>query len=258
MTSSGGLFWAQDNDSVSDSAEPHTRLRISTRKLQRYMGITSARRLPRHQHLHWRGLWFKAAGTAYGRYWHDASLLPEPQSAGPSGDATLDSQAVLCHCKPIEDSRAKAGSESRFPDIPDRLDIYLLLRGQFNAFAFSGATVAATIRRTERAIPYIQKLCDWESDRDGGRYRRCRAASQLQRRLGRSPDRYEVELAHAKSALKLLGFQLPGRPRLRAVAWQEQLNKLGLDVEIDTGVGRRVCNWIANSMHQAYLDAQSR
>lgn len=202
------------------------------RPINRYGSTTAVGGLPRHRDLHWRGLWHPASGRVYGKFSPFDDLLEcvPPRSRRKPFEPWDGS--ILCHSKPIDDAREPVGSESRYPDIPDRLDVYLLLRHQFDAIAFAGRTIAATIRRTEETFSTILQLREWELDREGGRYRRTRGRSQLARSLAREPTRTEIERQHAASALRAIGLKWPRKPNDRQRQWKQCLIDLGLTVEV--------------------------
>ncbi|TWU06514.1 hypothetical protein [Stieleria varia] len=200
--------------------------------LNRYAASDSYLNLPRHACMHWRGLLQPASGAVSGQFLVDERLLPGVPPGSRKSEFVPHHQAILCHCKPLNDQWEPVGSENRYPDIPDRWDIYLLMRHQYDAIAFTGKTHAAVIRRTDATHGTILKLRDWEADPSGGLYRRTRVKSQLHRRLGRNPYPYEIERAHAKTALTYLGYELPGKPKPRHKLWPERLRKLGFEVEI--------------------------
>lgn len=201
-------------------------------RLNRYAASDSYRNLPRHALFHWRGLFQPASGAVSGKYLVDERLLPGVPPNSRKSEFVPDHEAILCHCKPLDDHRQPVGSENRYPDIRDRWDLYLLMRHQYAAIAFTGKTRAAIIRRTGATYRTILKLRDWEADSAGGLYRRTRVKSQLRRRLRRIPYPYEIERAHAKTALTHLGYKLPGKPRPRHNCWPDLLRNLGFDVEI--------------------------
>ncbi|MDA8745233.1 hypothetical protein N9N28_11415 [Rubripirellula amarantea] len=200
--------------------------------LQRYLGSSCYANLPRHAKLHWRGLLQPKSGAVNGRFMVDERLLPDVPPNGRRSEFEPYNEAVLCHCKPLDDRWEKIGSENRYPDIPDRWDIYLLMRHQFAAIAFTGKTRAAIIRRNDATYRTILKLRDWEADPAGGLYRRTRVKSQLRRSLGRIAYPHEVERAHAKTALSFLGLKFPGKPEPRHEHWPDLLRDLGFSVEI--------------------------
>lgn len=204
--------------------------------LQCYLGSGSYSNLPRHPKMHWRGLLQPKTGAVHGQWLMDERLLPAVPASGRRSEFVCYNEAVLCHCKPIDDHWEPVGSENRYPDIPDRWDLYLLLTRQYNAIAFTGKTQAAIIHRTEATYRTILKLRDWESDPAGGLYRRTRVKSQLRRRLRRIPYAHEIERAHAKTALTHLGLKLPAKPNDRLKNWHKSIEQLGLTVEIATVV----------------------
>ena len=202
--------------------------------LHHYQPAKHAGALPRHTTAHWRGLWEPNTGILRGRYFGCDDLLPSLVSNNPDFGFQDWESHVLCHSKPLDDRGKPVGCEGRYPDIPDRLDIYILLRHRFNAIAFSGRSRAAVIRRTEATYPTILKLRDWESSRESGRYRRSRGRSQLRRALNREPTRTELERQHATSALRAVGLRWPRNPKERALQWLECLGAIGLTVDLTT------------------------
>ncbi|MEO2013185.1 MAG: hypothetical protein ABGZ53_02325 [Fuerstiella sp.] len=205
------------------------------RGLTKYSASSSHRDLPRHPELHWRGLLFPDHGDVYGKFQPTEQLLPPVDPNSQRGEYNRG-YAILCHCKPFCDRSQPFGSENRYPDIPDRWDLYLLLQHQYDAIAFTGKTVGAIIRRTERSSPKIEELQQWETNPKGGRYRRTRVRSQLKNRLGRSPYPWEVERAHAKSALRYLKLKWTDKPNRRHQEWPHCLHKLGLETEISRDI----------------------
>lgn len=205
-------------------------------RLQPYPGSDSYRNLPRHPKMHWRGLLQPKTGKVHGKWLMDERLLPAAPKNSPRSEFVPDHEAVLCHCKPLDDQWEPVGSENRYSNIPDRRDIYLLLTRQYNAIAFTGKTQAAIIHRTEATYRTILKLRDWESDPAGGLYRRTRVKSQLRRRLRRIPYQHEIERAHAKTALTYLGLKFPAKPNDRLKNWHKSVEQLGLTVEVSTDI----------------------
>jgi hypothetical protein len=204
--------------------------------LQRYVESKSYKNLPRHAKMHWRGLLQPASGAVLGRFQVDECLLPEVRAGRGASEFKPYEHAILCHCKPLDERWESVGSENRHCDVPDRWDIYLLMRHQYAEIAFTGKTLAAVIRRSERTYRTILNLRDWESDPAGGLYRRSRVKSQLRRRLHRVPFDHEVERAHAKTALAYLGLKLPGKPNHRREDWPGLLEKLGFEIDLNKDI----------------------
>ena len=186
--------------------------------------------LPRHADWHWRGIWNQTTQKVLGPYFPKDQLLEETHSARSGKDFVND--WTLCHNKPLKPAEGVLRGDSRYPDIPDRLDVYLLVASQFSSFAFSGDKQGAVIRCTPATAETIQRLRDWESDATKGRYRRTRGRAQLQKRRGRSPSSLEIEHQFARSALRAAGLVWPRNPRERAKKWPECLRQLGLHVEL--------------------------
>lgn len=188
--------------------------------------------LPRHPTSHFRGVLIPGHST-YGMFLDSAEMLPQFFPRKHRREFVPWEGAVLVHCKPLdhEDNRVRSGhpgDENRFPDIPDRWDIYLLLRHQFDSFAFTGATMAAMICRTERSWRAILQLRDWEqSSRGRNRYNRIKRRLE---KLGQQPTEYQVWRSYAASALRHLGLSWPGKPNERRAAWVHCVQALGLVV----------------------------
>jgi hypothetical protein len=202
-----------------------------------YARTQSFTELPRHSDFHWRGLWQPDPGYVHGMFSESDDLLPAVAGKSRRKEFVPYCEAVLCHNKPIDSRYPRRGCESKYPDIPDRLDIYFLLRHQYSAIAFAGRTIAAIIRRTEDSYPAILRLRDWEADRASGRYRRSRGRSQLRRAMGREPDQMTVDRQHANSALRALGLVWPGKPSDRHKQWADCLRGIGLAVETSADLG---------------------
>lgn len=202
-----------------------------------YARAKSFTELPRHNDLHWRGLWQPDPGFVHGMFSESDDLLPPVHGKSRKKEFVPYGKAVLCHSKPIDNRNQRRGCESRYPDIPDRLDIYLLLRHQYSAIAFAGRTIAAIIQRTEDSYPVLLRLRDWEADRASGRYRRSRGRSQLRRAMGREPDQMTVDRQHANSALRAFGLVWPGKPSDRHKQWADCLRGIGLTVETSADLG---------------------
>lgn len=220
--------------------------------LQRYMGSDSYWNLPRHAKMHWRGFLQPASGAVNGKFQIDERLLPAVPPSGKRSEFEPYGDAILCHCKPLDDRWETVGSENRHPDVPDRWDIYMLMRHQYDAIAFTGKTLAAVIRRTEKTYRTILNLRDWENNPAGGKYRRSRVKSQLRRRLKRTPFHHEIERAHAKTALSHLGLKLPGKPNHRREAWPGLLSALGFDIELFKGVSPNNHTAMSDKMIREY------
>ena len=192
--------------------------------------------IPRSPHRHFRGIMVEG-GRTFGRFGENAAMLPlfDPKKhMSPPFDPR--DETVLVHCKPLHhpDDRMgcltdKLGDENRYPDIPDRLDLLLLLRHQFDAIAFTGRTTAAKITRSEKTWPTILKLRDWEQS-PSGRHRFNRIKHRMEK-LGQKPPEYEVWRRYAATALRHVGLHWPDKPRLRMRKWPDSLSEIGLTVE---------------------------
>jgi len=226
--------------------------------LQRYAASTSFNNLPRHAIMHWRGLLQPSSGAVNGLWKIDERLLPGVPPGSRKSEFEPRHAAILCHCKPLDDSKEPVGSENRHSDVPDRWDIYLLMTHQYEAIAFTGKTLASIIRRTAATYQTILKLRDWEANADGGLYRRSRVKSQLRRSLGRTAYSYEIERAHAKTALSHLGLKLPDKPKARRQRWPDLLRELGFSVEVTDEVEptkhRAMSSKMINDYRQRYPD----
>lgn len=247
--SSSGVMTSQTVEEQVHAFTHNPHLSIA-KPLQKYAQASRVIDLPRHASLHWRGLWQPNLGHVHGRFRPFDELLPAVPVNSRRTEFTTSEAAVLCHCKPFDDRKQPVENESLYPDIPDRLDLYFLLRHQFDAIAFVGKTLAAIIRRTDETYPTILRLRDWEADRNGGRYRRVRGRSQLRRTLGREPTNLQIERQHAISALRAIGLCWPGNPKLRHKQWVECLSMIGLSAEISKDLGPTQHRAISTEMQQ--------
>ncbi len=202
------------------------------RPLNKYKPASIASDLPKHETRHWRGLWIPKENRLLGRFAADDEFLPLAQPESRKTRFVPPPETILCHSKPSGDSSIVVGSESRFPDIPDRLDIYFLLRHQFHAIAFNGKRIGAVIRRTQKTNTKINQLHAWENERSTGKYRKTRARAQFRNRKGFEPPELELERIVAVSALRYLGLKWPGKPNERKKRWVKNLEILGLTVEV--------------------------
>lgn len=171
--------------------------------------------LPQSETMHFRG--FLSEGrTLWGRQsWTPEMLLP-PKPGAQTFDPFPGS--ILCHTKPMKD---------RFVDIPDRWDIYMLLRYKLKDFGFAGKNVVAKITRTEATWPTILKLRDWEESHP---YRR----SRLKALYPNDPP-YAIDERYSESAMRAIKLKWPGKPNHRKREWPKCFRDIGLDVEILRG-----------------------
>jgi len=168
---------------------------------------------------HFRGV-LKDDKTLVGQYCQDPRLLPPPE--GPRRSSyEVNSSTILCHAKPKTDP---------FVDIPDRLDIYLLLRYSSERFGFVGDNCRAMISKSEKTWQKNLELRDWELNHP---YRRSRLVARYKQDRQIEPPEYEIEESYAKSALKGIGLVWPGKPYERHRDWPKCLRAIGLDVTWD-------------------------
>ncbi len=218
--------------SSQGSPSPYLRLlEINRRNLNRYGNTLSVIGLPRDLTLHWRGIWHTSEGRVFGRFDDRDVVLQERaydrrQPPKLSGDSW-----ILCHNKPIRCTSVARGDEARFPDIPDRLDLFFLLVSQFESIAFVGLRTAAVISRCHHTDGAMARLADWLRDPDRGKYRQSRGRAQLKRRRRCVPPDRDVYRQFARSALRAAGLRWPGKPRDREREWPDCLKELGLSVE---------------------------
>ena len=171
--------------------------------------------LPRSDTLHFRG--FLSEGqTLWGRQSWTPEMLFPPEPGAQKFDPYFGS--ILCHTKPLRD---------RYVDIPDRWDIYMLLRYKLVHFGFAGKNAVAKITRTEKTWPTILKLRDWEESHP---YR----VNRLKALYSKAPS-YEIEQRYAESAIRAIGLEWPGKPNHRKREWPKCFRDIGLEVEILLG-----------------------
>lgn len=154
-----------------------------------------------------------------GKFQPTPSLLPPPKFPRTTS-YEVRATTILCHAKPTTDP---------FADIPDRWDIYLLLRHQFNRFGFVGANCRAMISKSEKTWATILELRNWELEHP---YRR----NRLLAKHPNAPE-YEIEKRYAESALRAIKLEWPRKPYDRHRDWPKCLRDIGLDVtwyEADT------------------------
>ncbi len=215
------------------------RLEIRTKVLSVFRSTHSAEGLPTDATRHWRGVWNPEWGRVYGRYDASDRLLSELAPGSNSVSWLTGECWTLCHSKPRTCAHAVRGDEARYPDVPDRLDIFLLLTTQFESIAFAGVKMAAVIRRSPRTVKTLEILDEWLKDPDGGLYRRSRGRAQQRRRWQRTPTSMELDRQTARSALWAIRLEWPGKPRDRERDWPSCLDKIGLDVELFPCSGSR-------------------
>lgn len=210
-------------------------LHFRTGDLQRYANTPEVIGLPRDLSQHWRGIWNTLERRVYGRFNAEDVLLPESGDRRNNAGWLTGDSWTLCHNKPISSSSVVRGDESRFPDIPDRLDLFFLLVSQFKSIAFVGVRKAAMIQRNNETIETkraMEKLVDWLNDPARGKYRKSRGRAQLRRRRRSVPTEQEVLRQFARSALRAAGLRWPRKPRDREREWPNCFRELGLTVEL--------------------------
>lgn len=199
--------------------------------------------IPRSDTRHFRGIMIEGS-RSYGRFRATPELLPIYDSSKHCYPFDLISDAILVHCKPLNhlDNREgtldeKLGDENRYPDMPDRLDIYLLLKHRLSSIAFTGPAVAAKISLGGCTLPTIERLAEFEASRKGQqRYNRIKYRLQS---LGLQPQHHEIMRSYASTALRAVGLEWPDKPRVRHRQWPASLERIGLAVETSPASANR-------------------
>ena len=174
--------------------------------------------LPRKAQQHFRGILDVGCST-YGRFDDTPRFFPARVKPLSYGLARIAEDTIICHTKPIGD---------RFSDVPDRWDLYFLLRYQFNHFGICGDRQSASITRTSATWDTILRLHNWEADHP---HRRSRL-----RRLYRNRPAYEIDERYAASALRGVGLVWPGKPHERRRDWVSCVRELGLEVTVGESI----------------------
>ena len=183
---------------------------IGRGQLARYPNRTNLASLPIDEDMHFRG--FLMEGSSLYGGWGENWFVP-PTKRGEGFEVWDDS--ILCHVKPISD---------RFAGVPDRWDLFVLLRWNLEKLGMRTATETILISRTKDAWPTVEKLMQWESDHP---YRRAR----LEQRYPDASTR-TIDVKYAESAMRGIGLEWPGKPHDRRKMWPDCVRALGLTVEI--------------------------
>lgn len=185
-------------------------VRIGRGQLVRYPGHISLANLPISEDEHFRG--FLSEGRSLYGAWGENWFSP-PTKRGQGFVPWQDS--ILCHVKPMTD---------RFAGVPDRWDLFVLLRWNLERLGMRTGNETILISRTKDALPTVEKLMQWERDH---RYRRSRLEQLYLNDAART-----VDVKYAESAMRGIGMEWPGKPHDRRKKWVECVRSLGLVVEI--------------------------
>ena len=187
-------------------------VRIGRGQLARYPGHVNLADLPINEMDHFRGFLMEERGL-YGKWGEDWFTPPSKRGEGfvPWDDS------VVCHVKPMSDP---------FAGVPDRWDLFVLLRWNFEKFGMRTNKESILISRTRDTWPTIEKLMDWEKKHP---YLR----SRLERRYPKVSER-ERDIKYAESAMRGIQLEWPGKPHDRRKKWPDCVRALGLMVDIKT------------------------
>lgn len=185
-------------------------LRIGSGQLARFPSHTTLADLPIREDSHFRG--FLIEGRSLYGSWGENWFSP-PTKRGKGFVPWADS--ILCHVKPMSDP---------FVGVPDRWDLFVLLRWSIEKLGMRTANKTILISRTKEAWHTVEKLMQWEKDHP---YRRSRLEQLYQKASTRT-----VDIKYAESAMRGIGLEWPGKPQDRRRRWVECVCALGLDVEV--------------------------
>lgn len=185
-------------------------VRIGSGQLSRYPSHTSLAKLPISEDDHFRG--FLVDGQRLYGAWGENWFSPPKKRC--QGFVPWDG-SILCHVKPMTD---------RFAGVPDRWDLFVLLRWNLEKLGMRTANKTILISRTKDAWHTVEKLMQWEIDHP---YRRARLEQLYQNDSTRN-----VDVKYAESAMRGIGLKWPGKPHDRRKWWAECVRALGLAVEI--------------------------
>ena len=199
-------------------------VRIGAGQLTRYPSHLSLADLPIDEHTHFRGF-LMAERSLYGKWGEDWFTPPSKRGEG----FVPRESSILCHVKPMTD---------RFAGVPDRWDLFVLLRWNLEKLGMRTATETILFSRTSEAWPTVEKLRQWENDNP---YRRARL-----KRLYPDASTRTIDVKYAESAMrgvmrsinmewtgKPQDLEWPGRPHDRRTKWNRYVSALGLKVEIN-------------------------
>jgi len=170
--------------------------------------------LPSSDKFHFRGFLIEGR-SLWGRRSETPEWYNEPDIESRVNIFDMWPDTIVCHTKPLEDE---------FVDVPDRFDIYRLLRCFPEDFGFAGKTIAAKISRTSSTIPTVLRLREWELTHP---YRKDR----LKKLYQKTKPAFEIEHRYAASALKGIGLCWPNRANVLKKTWMKHLEDIGLEVE---------------------------
>lgn len=186
-------------------------VRIGRGQLAKYPGHIDLAKLPISEDAHFRGF-LDEGRSLYGACGVD--WFSPPTKRG-KGFVPWDS-SILCHVKPMTD---------RFAGVPDRWDLFVLLRWNLEKLGMRTATETILISRTSEAWPTVENLMQWERDHPHRR-------SRLEK-LYPNASTHALEEKYAESAMRGIGLEWPGKPHDRKNLWPDCVSALGLKVEIN-------------------------
>jgi hypothetical protein len=184
-------------------------VRIGRGQLSRYPERNSLAKLPISEDLHFRGF-LDEGRSLYGDCRNEWFSPPTKRGEG----FVPGAGSILCHVKPMTDP---------FAGVPDRWDLFVLLRWNLEKLGMRTATGTILISRTKEAWPTVEKLMKWESDNP---YRR----SRLEKRYSSESTR-TIDIKYAESAMRGIGLKWPGKPHDRRKNWPDCVTALRLKVE---------------------------
>lgn len=182
---------------------------IGRAQLKRYPSHTSLAKLPISEGDHFRGF-LDEGRSLYGAWGEDWFSPPTKRGR----DFVPWEGSIVCHVKPMTD---------RFAGVPDRWDLFILLRWNLEKLGMRTANETILISRTEDAWHTVEKLLQWEMDHP---YRRSRLEQ-----LYKNDSPRIVDIKYAESAMRGIGLEWPGKPHDRRKRWADCVRALGLVVE---------------------------
>ncbi len=121
---------------------------------------------------------------------------------------------IVCHVKPTSD---------RFAGVPDRWDLFQLLRGGLEKFGTRTMHETILITRVPESWPAVERLMQWEANNS---YRRTRL-----KKLYPNHSAHQLDVKYAESAMRGIDFEWPGKPNDRRKRWEKCVMALGLQVQ---------------------------
>ncbi len=204
-----------DKQSKTDLRADFRGVRIARASVERFPNLKyQIEHLPSSDKLHFRGFLIEGR-SLWGRWLQTPEWYDEPEINSRVNLFEMWTDTIVCHTKPLEDE---------FVDVPDRFDIYRLLRCWPEDFGFAGKTMAAKISRTSSTNPTVLSLREWELAHP---YR----MSRLKKLYEKTRPAFEYEHRYAASALKGIGLCWPNRACVLKKTWMKHLEDIGLEVE---------------------------